>query len=668
MGSRLIHSRWLAIVAWALLVAAAPTLAVGRAVRGSDITVVGDYSVEAAVTDLAAPTMVAFDDQGRMLIAESGYNAGGPSRVTRIEANGSRTTLPDVPESEMPLTSVAFHDGFIYYVTATTVWRIADGEVVPTALITGLPGLGDHQPNQLVFVGDRLYLAIGTATNSAVVGPDNAIFGWLKMADRRQVHDIPCRDVTVAGPAFESKNPFDGTSEQTSAYSPYGTALPAGTVVSGALPCNGAILSYSVDGSDPRLEAWGLRNPYGLELGADGQIYFSMHGDDARGSRPIENAPDCLYRLQPGAWYGWPDYACDAPVTDPAFRPHDKPQPAFVLSSHPTDTPPAPIAEFDPHAAANGFAFSPGGEWGPITDAYVALFGDATPATGTVDRPAGVEVVRVDALTGAVTPFLSNVIPGESTEHLLGGLEHPSDVTFGPDGSMYVADWGTFRDTLEGLELEPNSGVVWRVSYASGAAAPFSLGLVQNIGLTLLLAVAAVVAAIGRRRVLSLRGGVTAGLVAAAAMGIVGMFVVSPLLKLPWFGLPRVLATIPMGRTAVANIVEFEPLSFLVGIVVLAVMGVAAGLAFALLLRTRTRWRIVLAGLLFGLALWAAAQWLVLPALFPLISDKGLPPAWLAATLSVLGTTLGVVAAWFARTGRSYGSTSREWQDVSPNS
>jgi glucose/arabinose dehydrogenase len=665
MVDRPLLRRWVGITSLGLLLAAAaaPALVVGRAVRGSDISLPASYQVEAIATDLAAPTMVAFDDQRRMLIAESGYDGSGPARVTRIESDGTRTTLAEVPADEAPLTAVAFNEGSVYYVSATTVWRIGpDGVSQP--VIGQLPGQGDHQANQIVFLDGRIYVAVGTATNSAVVGPDNAIFGWLKMPARREVHDIPCEDVAVADVTFESDNPFGDGTVQTSPYAAFGTVLPAGSVVPGDVRCNGAILSAALDGSDLRVEAWGLRNPYGLEVGPDGAIYFVMHGDDARGSRPIENAPDCLYRLEPGAWYGWPDFACDVPVTDPRFRPPNGIQPGFVLARHPTDTPPAPIATFAPHAAANGFAFT------DSVRAYVALFGDATPATGTVDRPAGVEVVQVDTTTGAVTSFMKNVIPGEATEHLLGGLEHPSDVTVGPDNATYVTDWGAFRDTLDGIKIEPRSGVVWRVERLAGpfdgyGPPPTSGGVLQNIVLTLALAALAVLAAIGRRRVMTFARGAVAGVIGALAMGVFTMFIASPILQLPWFGTPRVLATTVLGRTAVADIVHFEPVSFVVGTVVLLVLGSVLGIVFSLLARSRNRLRIVAAGLLFGLAVWSAAQWLVLPALFPLISDKGLPPAWLAASLAVLGVVLGLVAAWFVRPATQE-RTSRPWQDVSP--
>ena len=35
------------------------------------------------------------------------------------------------------------------------------------------------------------------------------------------------------------------------------------------------------------------------------------------------------------------------PVTDPRFKPKDRPQPRFVIGNHPTETPPRAVAEFD---------------------------------------------------------------------------------------------------------------------------------------------------------------------------------------------------------------------------------------------------------------------------------------------------------------------------------
>jgi glucose/arabinose dehydrogenase len=163
------------------------------------------YRIEAVVKGLDAPTMVAFDDQGRMLVAESGYLGGGESRVTRVEPDGTKTVLAGGAAfgEEVPVTSVAFYQGKVYVVHAGTVSTVEPGGRL-TPVVTGLPGQGDHQANELVFSGGFMYLSIGTVTNSGVVGPDNAVFGWLGKPERRRLHDVPCQDVALTGQVFDS--------------------------------------------------------------------------------------------------------------------------------------------------------------------------------------------------------------------------------------------------------------------------------------------------------------------------------------------------------------------------------------------------------------------------------------------------------------------------------
>ena len=625
--------------------AAAPAAA--RPVRASDIAVPDGFRIEAVATGLDAPTMVAFDDQGRMLVAESGYLGGGESRVTRVDRDGTKTVLVggEAFGPEQPVTSVAFHDGRIYVVHAGTVSTVeAGGRLRP--VLSGLPGQGDHQANQLVFDRGFMFLSIGTVTNSAVVGPDNRLFGWLGRPELRQLHDVPCQDVRLTGRSFESENALGDQRDQvrTSAYSPYGSEVPAGTVIKGDPRCNGAVLRARPDGSELQMVAWGLRNPYGLELGPDGSLYVTDHGFDARGSRPVEDAPDCFHRIDQGAWYGWPDFACGTPVTDPRFRPRDKPQPEFLVANHPSKSPPKPVASFDSHAASNGFAFAPSNRWGSPTTAYVALFGDMTPGTGTVPRPRGVEVVKVDTRSGEVSDFIHNKLGGQASRHSAGGLEHPSDVTFGPDGAMYVADWSIARPSEEGLKLEPGSGVIWKVSPGDDGGLPGGPTLYFTLLGTLGLGAATVAAGAGRQRTRRPLQGVVGGAAAGLVMGLFTM-AVAPALDLPWHAPPRVLATMLMGRSALANILEFELVPVLVGVAVLLVLTVAFGVVFAGLIRARGPARIVLAGLLFGLAGWALLQYFVLPLLFPLVTEKGFTPRWYAASFALYGLALGVLVA-----------------------
>jgi hypothetical protein len=53
-----------------------------------------------------------------------------------------------------------------------------------------------------------MYLTTATVTHSAVVGEDNAVFGWLNKPELRQLHDVPCEVITLTDQTFKSDNPL----------------------------------------------------------------------------------------------------------------------------------------------------------------------------------------------------------------------------------------------------------------------------------------------------------------------------------------------------------------------------------------------------------------------------------------------------------------------------
>jgi glucose/arabinose dehydrogenase len=638
--------RKLLVVLVFLLTLFIPNLSAARQLTPSDINVPDGYSIEAAVTDLAAPTMVTFDDQGRMLIAESGYGDTG-AKITRLEKNGDRTVLltGDKLGDELPITAVAFFEGKVYVVHGGTVSVVAeDGSI--TDIVSGLPH-GDHQANQLVFKDGQAYLGVGTVTNSGVVGADNAVFGWLKNPANATVRDVPCADLELTDKTFETENVAANNPDQKVSTSPYAAFGTTATTAKGDTKCNGSILRFNPDGSNLEVFAWGLRNPYGLEVGPDKELYITMHGFDARGSRPIENAWDCFYKVEQGKWYGWPDFACDVPVTDAQFRTQDKPAPDFIIKNHPSENPPKPIAKFNPHAATNGFAFAQP-EWGKPTDTFIALFGDFTPATGTVSEPQGVKIVKLDMATGEISDFITNKEAGQASRHNAGGLEHPSDVTFGPDGAMYIADWGIARVSTDGLKLEENSGVIWKVT-KSGTA---NNGLVVNSPSFIVKAVVAVllIAATlfvgrGRSGLFDLKFGTVQGIIAGLITALVTIIISVFALQLPWHTPPRVLATTVMGESALANVLEFKLTPVLIGSVVLLLLSVILAFVFNLIVGTRSVLKLLLAAILFGLSSWALVQYFIFPYLSPLVTEKGFPPMWYAVTFANLGLMLGLIRA-----------------------
>jgi glucose/arabinose dehydrogenase len=201
--------------------------------------------------------------------------------------------------------------------------------------------------NQIAFGADgRLYFGQGTATNSGVVGEDNAALGWLQLAPK--FHDIPGKDVTLAGKNFNSSNPLTMDRNQnkstTGAFSPFGNSTAKGQIIKGDVKCNGCIIGANPDGTDLKVVGWGLRNPFGLAFEKDGKhLIVSMNGADERGSRPIANDLDKVYKIDIsnssslGKFYGWPDYYGNAqPVTDPTFHSTRAKGPLqFVMLNHP---------------------------------------------------------------------------------------------------------------------------------------------------------------------------------------------------------------------------------------------------------------------------------------------------------------------------------------------
>jgi hypothetical protein len=61
-----------------------------------------------------------------------------------------------------------------------------------------------------------VYFGQGTATNSGIVGQDNASFGWLLR--HNDFHDIACRDIMLAGQNYTSSDILKKDSADTASH------------------------------------------------------------------------------------------------------------------------------------------------------------------------------------------------------------------------------------------------------------------------------------------------------------------------------------------------------------------------------------------------------------------------------------------------------------------
>ncbi len=495
-----------------------------RGHQPKDILLPAGYRAELVATGFNTPVHCCFDADGYCYVVESGHKVEALPRILKVDTvTGSYATFFTLPEDRWikpgAVTGAAWHGGSLYLTNTNAVSRIAaDGSLED--IVTDLPW-GDHMVNHPVVGPDGfLYFGVGSATNSGVVGPDNLAYEWLR--DYPRNHDVPAGDVTASGFNVESHdilgNPL--AKVRTGPFVPYATEVQAGEVIGGEVKANG-ILRCRPDGSELEVVAWGLRNPFGLAFSADGRLWATEHGMDDR-NRHIIGDYDDLYEIRHGEWYGWPDFCSGIRIDHPIWGPGGQAR-ELLLAEHPNPDPPKPFVVFPPHAASNGLDFSRSDDFGFAGDAFVALFGDVAPVTTPrLLHPVGYKVVRVDMKTRRVVDFAVNRIHGPASKLPHDGFERPSHCSFGPDGALYVVDWGEIEIAPEagGLRMQAGSGSLWRIVRVAGEpagerppkgrAVPFyalqnlvlllSVGAIAALGLVVLRRVAeGIVRLIGRR-------------------------------------------------------------------------------------------------------------------------------------------------------------------------
>ncbi|HLN73546.1 MAG TPA: PQQ-dependent sugar dehydrogenase [Prolixibacteraceae bacterium] len=443
-----------------------------RNLEPSDVELPEGYQIEVVARDLTFPTGITFDENGVAYVTESGYSYGEvftDPKLVRINKDGT-TEIVCIGKNNGPWNGVFYYDNYFYVseggqLEGGKILRIdRNGNSVPLA--EGLPGKGDHHTDGPLVHDGYIYFGQGTATNSGVTGKDNIEFGWLKRFP--EFHDIPCKDIRLSGVNYTSNNFLNkekGAKAETGAYLPFGTPSSPDQVIKGEVPCTGSIMRIPLKGGKPELVAWGFRNPYGMSFNQKGELYVTENGYDDRGSRPVWGTGDFLWKIEPGKWYGWPDYSGGHRLSEGNLKVPGQGKPARLLEEDPGE-PPQPVAALGVHSSSNGFDFSRSEDFGFVGEAFIAQFGDMSPKVGKVMHPVGFKVVRVDPLTGFINDFAVNKKKNAPASKLSkGGLERPNAARFSPDGKyLYIVDFGILMTSKRGPRPIGNSGVVWRIS------------------------------------------------------------------------------------------------------------------------------------------------------------------------------------------------------------
>jgi|KBSSwiStaDraftv2_1062776.scaffolds.fasta_scaffold75101_3 glucose/arabinose dehydrogenase len=500
------------------------------------------YKAQTGVADSANP----FLPQVRIL-DQTGQTIGAIGRPTSVANRESPAFL------HAPTIGIAFEQGFrggrllvsdsrqgvrgaLGPKNSSRIVQLdAEGKRPLLELITGLP-TGDHPTEQITVNGGYVYWSQGSVTNSGVVGHDNGgpVGGPADTAGAVQ-HEIPCQDVVLSGNNFDS-----GDGHVTGGFLPHGVPGAAGVVVpafSGATQtgmCTGSILRARLDDPQHTVEpvSWGYRNPFGLRFAPDelivggkklahplkGGLLLTENGEDERGARPVNNAPDRLQVVRPDQgleYHGWPDRFGFLESTQALFNPIGGPaddcvpcavgQPVRALLQSPPQPPIAPLALEPANVAAVGLDFAPaafagaGNPGNPVGqgDAVVSREGDFgfSPANGEPEHGHDIELVHFLA-DGRVqlTRFAFNCAAADQITDPNGSkrcaeageqafvdrlraINRPVDGKFGPDGAFYLVDFGAVRDFGRSdprsmftnsadapLVQIPGTGVIWKIS------------------------------------------------------------------------------------------------------------------------------------------------------------------------------------------------------------
>lgn len=274
-------------------------------------------------------------------------------------------------------TALAFGPDGLLYATQEKgqVVAVGRGSTKPRVLARGFA-----TPLGLTWVGSTLYVsAKGYVSRLAVRGK--------KVVSRRKI---------VSG------LPFGRHQQDTIVLGPDGRLyLGSGTTCDVCREKDrrsGAILSFREDGSALRVEATGLRNPFGLVF--DGRtLYIS---DNARDDLGPDEPAETIVRFRRGADYGWP--RCWA-----SWRLRR------LQGSCGGVTP--PVAYLEPHSSANTLVF-----W--ARRMIVAEWGQY------LSERWGRKLVQVNVRTGRSSTFAD-------------GFEHPLGLAVEPrGGGLLAGDWG----------------------------------------------------------------------------------------------------------------------------------------------------------------------------------------------------------------------------------
>lgn len=280
-----------------------------------------NYKEELVFKGVKGATSMSFDDKDNYYLSTS-------SEVIKVNEKGKSEKI--FSNDNFNICSLVWYKDKLYFVSNTSLYSYDLKSRKEKQLIGNIPNYGDYKNGKLMIKDGSLYLTIGAATNSGVVGEDN---NWI---NKSNIYDLTPKPISLSGRTFGKNNGVP--------FVPYGTLITKGQTVPANSLGNASIIKINLSNNRQELYAWGIRNVEGIDFTSKGNIFAVVGGMEERGARPVIGDKDYIYEIKGGAtWYGWPDYSGGDPVDSPRFRKEGKEKTYFALDNHPTSDPPAPL-------------------------------------------------------------------------------------------------------------------------------------------------------------------------------------------------------------------------------------------------------------------------------------------------------------------------------------
>ena len=300
---------------------------------------------------------------------------------------------PEHPDRALQLTSLTFGpDGLLYVATTRgDIYAIdqngkatlfADGLIVPT-------GLAFQPGTEKLYISNRV-LDLNIDGEGQVSVIENGVISTL-------FDGLPCCYVGMHGPNGIAFGPDGYGYVGVGGRADHGEILDGSNMPDEMQPLEATILRFNPDGSEVEPYAYGFRNPYDISWDADGRLFATDNGRDGE-------VADELHIVKPGAQHGYPYFDCPACLGIPDDV-------DLVETFH----------DFTPHAVATGIVTYLDNKFpGYYNSQFLTLW----TAMDFAER---------------VMRFL----PDGSNSTFATGFAAPIDLTVGPDGALYVADYAT---------------------------------------------------------------------------------------------------------------------------------------------------------------------------------------------------------------------------------